>query len=96
MCVEREIYGKRRGVFAEYAILPEGVICLFFKMTRREIKLISTMGRTWETWRRMTQLITSERLNLKPLVARILALEQHRVGFELVKSNQVMKVLLKP
>ena len=68
----------------------------FFKMTRREIKLISTMGRTWETWRRMVQLIASERLNLKPLISRILPLEKHQEGFELVKSNQVMKVLLKP
>jgi threonine 3-dehydrogenase len=68
----------------------------FFKMTRREIKLISTMGRTWETWRRMVQLIASERLNLKPLISRILPLEEYQEGFELVKSNQVMKVLLKP
>jgi len=27
MCVDREIYGKRRGAFAEYAILPERSIC---------------------------------------------------------------------
>ena len=68
----------------------------FFKMTRREIKLISTMGRTWETWRRMVQLIALEKLNLKPLISSILPLEKHQEGFELVKSNQVMKVLLKP
>src|SRR5262245_28115813 len=27
MCLEREIYGKCRGAFAEYAILPERAIC---------------------------------------------------------------------
>lgn len=27
MCVDREIYGKRRGAFAEYAVLPERSIC---------------------------------------------------------------------
>ena len=27
MCENREIYGKRRGAFAEYAVLPERVIC---------------------------------------------------------------------
>lgn len=27
MCVEREIYGKRRGSFAEYAVLPERSLC---------------------------------------------------------------------
>ena len=68
----------------------------FFKMTRREVKLVSTMGRTWETWRRMVQLIESDILNLKPLISHILPLEDYRQGFELVKSNEAMKVLLKP
>lgn len=68
----------------------------FFKMTRQEIRLVSTMGRTWESWRRMTQLIQAGKLNLSPFISRILPLEQYQAGFDLVKSNQVMKVLLKP
>lgn len=68
----------------------------FFRMTRREIKLVSTMGRTWETWRRMVQLVEAGKLKLKPFISHILPLEEYRPGFELVKSNQVMKVLLKP
>ncbi len=68
----------------------------FFKMTRREIRLISTIGRTWETWRRMVQLIESDKINLKPLISHILPMEEYRKGYELVKSHDVMKVLLKP
>jgi threonine 3-dehydrogenase len=68
----------------------------FFKMTRREVKLVSTMGRTWETWRRMVQLVESDKLNLKPYVSHILPLEEYQKGFELVKAGKVMKVLLKP
>ena len=68
----------------------------FFKMTRREITLRSTMGRTWETWRRMVQLIEAGKLNLKPLISHILPLEEYDRGFALVKSHEVMKVLLKP
>jgi 2-desacetyl-2-hydroxyethyl bacteriochlorophyllide A dehydrogenase len=68
----------------------------FFKMTRREVKLVSTMGRTWETWRRMVQLIESDKLNLKPFISHILPLEEYQTGFELVKAGEVMKVLLKP
>ncbi len=68
----------------------------FFRMTRREIKLVSTMGRTWETWRRMVQLIEADKLNLKPFISRVLPLEAYREGFELVKANGVMKVLLRP
>jgi 2-desacetyl-2-hydroxyethyl bacteriochlorophyllide A dehydrogenase len=68
----------------------------FFRMTRREIKLVSTMGRTWETWRRMVQLIEADKLTLQPFISRILPLEEYREGFELVKAGQVMKVLLQP
>jgi threonine 3-dehydrogenase len=68
----------------------------FFTMTRREIKLLSTMGRTWQTWRRMVQLIESDKLNLKPFISHILPLEAYQEGFELVKTNEVMKVLLQP
>ena len=68
----------------------------FFKMTRRELKLVSTMGRTWETWRRMVQLIESNKLNLQPFISHILPLEEYQHGFELVKAGECMKVLLRP
>ena len=68
----------------------------FFKMTRREIKLQSVMGRNWETWRRMNQLVASGKVSLKPLVTLVLPIEEYARGFHLVKGHDVMKVLLKP
>ncbi len=68
----------------------------FFKMTRREIKLQSVMGRTGETWRRMVQLVESGKVNLKPLITHVLPLEEYARGFEMVKGHSVQKVLLKP
>ena len=59
----------------------------FFRMTRREITLHSTMGRTWETWRRMVQMIEAGQINMKPLISHILPLEEYERGFELVKSG---------
>jgi threonine 3-dehydrogenase len=54
------------------------------------------MGRTWETWRRMNQLIDSGKVNLKPLITHILPIEEYQKGFEMVKSYSVQKILLKP
>lgn len=68
----------------------------FFRMARRELKLLSTMGRTWETWRRMVQMIEAGKLNLKPFISHILPMEEFDRGFALVKSLEVQKVLLKP
>jgi 2-desacetyl-2-hydroxyethyl bacteriochlorophyllide A dehydrogenase len=68
----------------------------FFKMTRREIRLVSTIGRTGETWRRMAQLIDTHRVDLQPFISHILPMAEFKDGFELAKSPDVMKVLLQP
>lgn len=68
----------------------------FFKMTRREIKLVSIMGRNWQTWRRMNQLIDAGKINLKPLITHILPFEEYQRAFELAKGHESMKVLLTP
>jgi threonine 3-dehydrogenase len=68
----------------------------FFKMTRREVRLQSVIGRNGETWRRMVQLIEADKVNLKPMVTHILPMEEYAHGFELVKGHECQKVLLKP
>ena len=68
----------------------------FFRMTRREIKLQAVMGRNWETWRRMVQLVESGKLDLEPLISHILPLEEYARGFAMVKGHDVQKVLLRP
>ncbi len=60
-------------------------------MTRREIRLLSTMGRTWETWRRMVQMIEAGQIELRPLISHILPLEEYERGFELVKSGAIRR-----
>jgi 2-desacetyl-2-hydroxyethyl bacteriochlorophyllide A dehydrogenase len=68
----------------------------FFRMTRREIRLQSVMGRNAMTWRRMEGLINSGKINLQPYISCVLPLEDYAKGYDLVKSHQIMKVLLKP
>jgi 2-desacetyl-2-hydroxyethyl bacteriochlorophyllide A dehydrogenase len=88
---------KIRGTVVTIGTFGESVTFNpFFTMTRREVRLVGSIGRTWETWRRMMQLIGSERLNLRPFITKVLPMEQYQEGFELVKSHSVMKVLLQP
>ncbi|NTW44500.1 MAG: hypothetical protein HGB14_08725, partial [Anaerolineaceae bacterium] len=58
--------------------------------------LQSVMGRNGETWRRMEQVINAGKVNLKPLVTKILPIEEYDQGFKMVKGVETMKVLLKP
>lgn len=88
---------KTRGTIVTIGTFGEPVTFNpFFRMTRSEVRLVGSIGRTWETWRRMMQLIESDRLNLKPFISQILPMDEYQEGFELVKSNRVMKVLLQP
>ena len=68
----------------------------FFRMTRREIKLQSVMGRNWETWRRMVQLVEADKVDLKPLITHVLPMADFARGFDMVKGHDVQKVLLQP
>ena len=65
----------------------------FFKMTRKEIRLQSRMGRSWETWRRMTQLVRDNRVNLGPLASATYPLTEFEKAFEHAKRTDTMKVL---
>lgn len=67
----------------------------FFGLSRREVRLQGVMGRNAETWRRMTQLIETDRLRLRPLITHVLPLEDYARGFELVRDHEVQKVLLR-
>ena len=44
----------------------------------------------------MTQLVEADQVELKPLITHILPIEEFDRGFELVRSHDVMKVLLRP
>jgi len=68
----------------------------FFRMTRREVRLQSVIGRNGETWRRMNQLIDAGKVDLKPLITHVLPLEEFARGFGLVKNLECQKVLLRP
>ena len=44
----------------------------------------------------MVQMIEAGQVNMKPLISHILPLDEYARGFELVKSGEIQKVLLKP
>ena len=67
----------------------------FFKMTRKEIRLQSRMGRGWETWRRVTQLVRDGRVNISPLATELYALADYERAFDRARCPDVMKVLFK-
>jgi threonine dehydrogenase-like Zn-dependent dehydrogenase len=68
----------------------------FFQMTRREIRFIGSLGRTWSTWNKMVKLLSAHEVDLSSMITHVLALEDFERGFDLAASYDAMKVLLKP
>ena len=49
-----------------------------------------------QTWNRTISLFTGGKINVKPLISHVLPLEEVVHGFNLVKSREAVKVILKP
>lgn len=87
---------KPRGTVVTIGTLDSDVTFNpFFKMTRKEVRLQSRMGRSWETWRRMTQLVQQGNVHLAPLASASFALEDFEKAFDHAASPDVMKVLFR-
>jgi threonine dehydrogenase-like Zn-dependent dehydrogenase len=62
----------------------------------REIALVSRMGRTQATWRRMNRLLATGRFDFRPFISHVLPFDAYEQGFEQAKSPDTMKVVFKP
>lgn len=58
--------------------------------------LIGCWTHTSSTWDRALNLLSSRKIKTAPLITHILPLERIRLGFELLKKREAIKVLIKP
>lgn len=80
--------GIRGGVVASFDTRP---------MIVKELTLLGEISQTWTSWRTAISLVASGRVNLDPLVSKVLPLEEWETGYNLAaKSADVMRVALSP
>jgi len=62
----------------------------------RQLKVIKgSYGGASLDWDRVLELVAARKLNLAPLISRVLPLEQAREGFEAVLNREALKIILK-
>lgn len=66
-----------------------------FQLYRRELSIIGSFINPYTT-KLALKVLSTGMVNVKPLITRVLNLEETDLGFELVKGGKVIKVLLKP
>ena len=65
-------------------------------LIRKNIRLQGSFSHTREMWKECIDLISSEKINVKKMISKILPLENWREGFELGFNREAIKVILKP
>src|SRR5690606_26380365 len=80
--------GIRGGVTASFDTRP---------MIVKELTLLGEISQTWTSWRTAISLVASGRVNLDPLVSKVLPLQEWEAGYNLAATSpEVMRVALSP
>ncbi|MBI2853717.1 MAG: alcohol dehydrogenase catalytic domain-containing protein [Chloroflexi bacterium] len=70
---------------------------VFTQLRKRGINIITSMGRTAETWERAINLVQSGKVKLGPIVSEVLPLRDALKGFDLLMNNRdYIKIVLAP
>ncbi len=66
------------------------------RLLHKSATLRGHFSHTWDTWEAALRLLEAGLVDMKPLITHVLALEQWEEAFELVETQQALKVVLKP
>lgn len=69
---------------------------VFFKISRKELRLMGNLGRPIRDWYRAITLVERGRIDLKPFITHKFKLEEYEKAFEAAGSPTSIKVLLYP
>ncbi|MCX5909018.1 MAG: alcohol dehydrogenase catalytic domain-containing protein [Deltaproteobacteria bacterium] len=71
-----------------------------FDGTRQIVRPIRTIKGSWgaasQDWDRVLTMLANKKLNLQPLISKVLPVEQASEGFETIRRREGLKVLFKP
>ncbi len=69
---------------------------IFFKISRKELKLFGSLGRTWADWHRAIDLLAHHKLEIKSIITHTFPLDDFERAFQVARSPDSAKVILFP
>lgn len=87
---------RRRGTIGLVGLTGREINISLDKIVEGELEVKGSWGTLWTSWKLAINLISLEKLQVRPLISAILPLEQWEKGFQLMESKEAIKVLLIP
>ncbi len=88
---------RRAGEMILVGIYPQSIPLDATHQMVRQMKVVKgTYGGASLDWDRVLNLVASKKLNLRPLISRVLPLQEAEKGFEAVRRKEALKIILKP
>lgn len=89
-------YVRKRGQLIQMGLHGKPFELDFEQVVYKDVQVIGSFASSANAWDRALQLMSSGIVKVKPLVGAILPLEEWERGFEMVRTKESIKVLLKP
>lgn len=86
---------KKRGIFTQIGLSARPLSVTFDKICFKEVDLFGSLSKTNYSWRKTLKLLSSQVVNMKPLVTHTLPLEEWEKAFRVAREKEGLKILFK-
>jgi len=86
---------KKRGTFTQIGLSARPLSVTFDKICFKEVDLFGSLSKTNYSWRKSLKLLSSQVVNMKPLITHTLPLEEWEEAFRVTREKEGLKILFK-
>ena len=87
---------RKRGQFTQIGLFGKAITVNFETICYKELKVAGSLGQRKESWEKALQLVSEQKVRLKPLISHILPLKRWEEGFRIYEEGKGLKILLVP
>jgi L-iditol 2-dehydrogenase len=86
---------KKLGVFTQIGLSAKPLSLTFDKICFKEIDVFGSLSKTNFSWRKTLKLLSSKKIDVKPLITHIFSLDEWEKAFNMASEKKGLKILFK-
>lgn len=87
---------KKRGQYTQIGLFGKPITLNFETICFKELKVMGAIASKWSSWRKALQLVSQQKVRLRPLVSDSFPLTEWQKAFDMFEKKQGLKLLLSP
>jgi L-iditol 2-dehydrogenase len=87
---------RKQGSFTQIGLFGKPLTIDFERIAYKELRVIGSLSHRWTTFEKALQLMSEDKVRVKPLVSDVLPLSQWEEGFRKFESKEAQKVIFHP